>query len=327
MKNKDYENARYIRKVSNEWILEESLSSMFVRHGLPEEIDTRFIEPVLLSNGCGAYWRYNDKWVFTAADLAGAPDPYGLGKDVICRAEDGNTVYFEYWRDNPDVVVCFNNSTITPDLNIGKFAAMLESVETSLELNTVYSRLYPIPVVKDETQRLAMETIYNNMLTGKPQSIISNNLLNDLMISGTPRPAIEIANLSDSSSVTYIQYLAKYRDDILRWFWNIYGQNASATSKLAQQTTDEIKTGAGISMIIPHARYHERQREVAELARKFGWKVTVEFAEPWLYEFNRCEGEDPHDLDDTPDDITDETPDDVTDETPDDNTEEVTDNE
>ena len=64
-----------------------------------------------------------------------------------------------------------------------------------------------------------------------------------------------------------------------------------ASSKMAQQTVDEVKAGSEQSMIIPHERYHCRQEEAAELKRVFGWDVTIEFTEPWQNAFAKCEKE------------------------------------
>ena len=64
-----------------------------------------------------------------------------------------------------------------------------------------------------------------------------------------------------------------------------------ASSKMAQQTVDEVKAGSEQSMIIPHERYHCRQEEAAELKRVFGWDVTIEFTEPWQNAFAKCERE------------------------------------
>ena len=77
----------------------------------------------------------------------------------------------------------------------------------------------------------------------------------------------------------------------MRWFWNYYGHNPESTGKLAQQSVAEVTTGASISMILPHARYHARQQEAEMLKKKFGWDVKIEFSEPWQNSFARCEVE------------------------------------
>lgn len=64
-----------------------------------------------------------------------------------------------------------------------------------------------------------------------------------------------------------------------------------ASSKMAQQTVDEVRAGSEQSMIIPHERYHCRQEEAEELKRVFGWDVNIEFSEPWQNAFAKCERE------------------------------------
>jgi hypothetical protein len=65
-------------------------------------------------------------------------------------------------------------------------------------------------------------------------------------------------------------------------------------------------------MIVPHARYHQRQREAELLKERFGWDVTIEFSEPWQNAFARCEKELSEEVaEDDPDQLQLSDPDDV----------------
>ena len=291
---KQAERWKYLRRKTNDDALTEGLSSMFVRKGLPDDFREcdGFIEEILLKNGCGAYVHrqdhVEDRWIFGECDLAGQPGSYGFGKNAIVRAGGGYVQQFDDWRENPDIVVAFNNPVRVPDMMIPYTADRLAEVDTSLSNIIMNGRVHPIPVVRDDKMKAVIEQAFADMDSGKPRTIVSSNLVKDLAELGVNvDPAISL-NLTDPNLSNLLQYLGKYREDLLRWFWNLYGQNAQANAKLAQQSVEEVTTGESISMILPHTRYHERQKEAAELKRKFGWDVTIEFSEPWQNSFARC---------------------------------------
>ncbi len=292
---KELERWKYIRRKSYDDTLTEALSSMFVRRGLPDDFgrDTGFIEEILLKNGCGAYV-FNEKegkYVFGACQLASMPDAYGFGKNAIVRCLDGWVKEFPDWQNDDSIVVAFNNPQRLPDFTIPRFSDMLTETEVSLISQLKNSRLHPIPLAFDQKTLAAIQESLEDMDAGKLRTILSPNVLKTLVEMGVDSRAIEVLNLTDPSASDHIQYIAKLRDDLLRWFWNQYGHNPESTGKMAQQSVAEVTTGASIAMIIPHTRYHERQIEAEQLKKKFGWDVTIEFSEPWQNSFARCKQE------------------------------------
>lgn len=293
---------KYKDAVNFQWFytLLTLVSSMFKREGLPDEIDERVIEPYLLLTGCGAYVREGESYIFGRCTLGGEPDRYYRGKNAIVTAGGGYCKVFEDWLTNPDIVVCWNTPTRSPDFQLWKTAGTLTEVDVSLLCNLVYSRLYPIGVAQDDKTRKTLEQLYENMVVGKFASITSKNIFEGL--AGKDGTGIDVLNLTDVTVSDKIQYLAKYRDDLFRWLWSMYGQNVQATSKLAQESVAESTSGEGVSMILPHTMLHERMRECEELNKKFGWNVTVTFTEPWQNSFADCYSEDetPATADDEP---------------------------
>ena len=286
------EDSAYKDAVNYQWFftLLTLVSSMFKREGLPEDIDERVIEPYLLLTGCGAYVREGDNYIFGRCTLGGEPDRYYRGKNAIVTAGGGYCKVFEDWLTNPDIVVCWNTPTRSPDFQLWKTAGILTEVDLSLLCNLIYSRLYPIGVAQDDKTKKTLEQLYANMKVGKFASITSTNIFES--ISGREGTGVDVLNLTDVSVSDKIQYLAKYRDDLFRWLWSMYGQNVQATSKLAQESVAESTSGEGVSMILPHTMLHERLRECDELKKKFGWDVTVTFTEPWQNSFADCYAED-----------------------------------
>ena len=294
---KDAEQLKFLRYKNSEWSLTEALSSMFIRRGLPDDYKGMegMIEEILLRDGIGAYVHRNDhvedRWIFGRCELAGQPDSFGLGQNAIVTAGGGFVKQYDNWRENPDIVVAFNTPTLQPDINIGRFSDMIAETETSLMSQLMNSRLHPIPMATDEKSKIMIDEAIKDMDAGKLRTIVSPTILTTLVEMGLDLRAVEVLNLTDPTASDHIQYISKLREDLLRWFWNLYGHNPQGTGKLAQQSVEEITTGASISMIIPHTRYHARQLEAEMLKTRFGWDVSIEFSEPWQNAFARCEAE------------------------------------
>ena len=278
-------------KKENFLTLLNMVASMFVWSGIPEEtgIDVDTIEPTLLLTGKVAFVKEGNEYLVGRVSFAGEPTRYFYGRDAIATAGNGFNKYYKNWSKNKNIVVAFNNNLKTPDFQLLKTAGILSEVDISLLCNLVYSRLYPIGVAHDDKTKKVLEELFDNIQLGKFASITSRNILENL--GGKDGAGIDVLNLTDVSVSDKIQYLAKYKDDTLRWLWSIYGQNVQATSKLAQESVDEVTSGQGVSMIVPHDMLHQRLRVCEELKKKFGWNVTVTFSEPWQNEFADCNKE------------------------------------
>lgn len=308
-KSKWPEISKYVRESNHRDMLLEALSSMFVRDGLPEDLDgKKRIEEWLLIHGAVAYVRpgkgrygtdgkpsgnykrseYRVGW----CNFGGDPYPDGIGSIAIVNGYDGYVEQFDDWRHNDNIVVAFNNQTMTPDFNIIYTAEFLTEYDVSLRNQIIYSRLFPVPTADDDKVAATLQEMLDDMHTGRIKVITSKNVFKQLCPEqGGEGNGIEVVQLSDPKASDHIQYLDHGRDDILRWFWRQYGMDIQASSKMAQQTVDEVKAGSEQSMIIPHERYHCRQKEVEDLKRVFGWDVTIEFTEPWQNAFAKCERE------------------------------------
>lgn len=279
-----------VRSASYCELLTNTLNTMMT-YKLPSEklknIDQGFHELFLIYNGIAAMWEHpTDGWTTSPANFSGGGlDSYGMGRDMIVTALDGTTKTFKDWKDNPDIIVFFNNSCKAPDMNVGRFAEMFTDVEISLKLNVLYSRLFPIPVAKDQPTKKAINEVIKNMLNGivkDGQTVVTEDVISQL-IEGSS--GVDTINFTDIDKSRYIQYLAKYRDDLMRWFYSMYGMNSQGSSKLAQQTVDEVNQDNNASMIIPHDMLRCRQKAL-EIAKEKQPELfegaEVSFSECWM---------------------------------------------
>ena len=279
--------------------LSNTLISMFIYRKLPHELLLRQneIEEILLYKGACAIWKltkeiacsipttYLDQYVVSEVSFTDDPDVYGMGANCICTLDNGIITTFKDWRHNPDIVVIFNNSNYSPDMNIGRFSDMLAELEVSLKLNILFARMYPMPVAASTKIQKAIETAIENMRNGKVATILNEDALSQYVsdtANGANAAGITTINLTEVEKSQYIQYLAKFRDDLMRWFYSLYGMNSQGSSKMAQQTVDEVNQDNNASMIIPHDMLRMRQNGIDELNKKFGWSAEVSFSECWM---------------------------------------------
>lgn len=284
-------------------VFTNTLISMFTYRGdsVPEEIleYQSFIDIYSMLEGACAIWKLTSdrcpnaqgdtmegKWIITPVDFAGSPDAYGFGANALCTVKSGVVCQFDNWRDNPDVAIIFNNSNYSPDMNIGRFSDMLAELEVSMKLNVLFARMYPMPVASSAKIQKAVEAAIENMRNGKIATILDDDTLSKYVADNTTAAAntgIQTVNLTEVEKSQYIQYLAKFRDDLMRWFYSLYGMNSQGSSKMAQQTVDEVNQDNNASMILPHDMLRMRMKSLEnQVNKKFGWDMEVSFSECWM---------------------------------------------
>lgn len=276
-------------------MLLNTISSMFV-YEIPGQEKLEYFSPLIdiyrILEGASAICKgmneeanagqYTDEYTICHVDFGGDPYPSGIGSIAICTTDNGVVRQFEDWYNNPDVAIFFCNRLGAPDMNIGRFSDMLAELEVSMKTNILFSRMYPIPVVGDGKLQKAVEEAINNILVGKVATVLDQNRLKKYLGSEAENLSIDMVNLTDVDKSQYIQYLAKMRDDIMRWFYSYYGMNSQGSSKLAQQTVDEVNQDNNASMIIPHDMLREADKGCKMVSDKFGIDMKVSFSECWM---------------------------------------------
>ena len=244
-----------------------------------EEIDTRFIESYLLIFGECAIWRLDGKLIVSVCNRAGSPNVNGLGKDLICITGNGISKTFTDFENRTDVVYIRNNKFATPDLNIEPTASILSELYTSLRHNIINARYTPIVVAHDKIARAGIEQALKSNNGEEIQVVLSDNIFDS--------EKEYVLNVTDVNAQDKIQYINHAHDDVLRQFYSIYGLDTCGTSKMAQQSADEINAGCNARMVLPLDRLKERKESAQKIAEFFGVECTVDFSEAWRREFDR----------------------------------------
>lgn len=266
----------HINKFSYIDELTRFVCSIFKYENLPEDLDARFLEFYLNLFGSVVVGKLEntDKIICVPASLSGEIDQYGLGTEAfgICPIGEVRGIR------NETVVYGRNNKTAIPTYSIYRNAEMLTELDKSIMCCIINSRLHPIPNAKDNLTKQSLDEALKAIREGDIASIMSENVFkNDELDT-----SIDVLNLTDVSASDKIQYLFHSKDDVYRQFYNHFGQSAQGTSKMAQQTVNEIEDG--VSMVDVLDMLEERKEMVENINRIFDTNITVELAEPWAIE-------------------------------------------
>ena len=276
-----------------EFTLQEGLVSMFERTNYPETVNVKMLERFLVDDNraCITTYpekgrnaaRYAGKWMSARLEIGGDPDPDGLGTIAFAIFGDGTVKQVKDWRDSDDIIVCWNAWDYSLDLNIPDTARKLQIADVSLNMLVTNSRLHPMPVARDSKEQNAIENAQKNIIDGKEQTVISKGDTQELLDAiGNTQSQIEVLSLTDPNAAVHIQNISQYREDLLRWFWNIYGMDSRGTSKRAQQSVEEVDQGGDLSMVIPMSRWRARQEEVEQVRTKCGApEASCDFSTCW----------------------------------------------
>lgn len=267
-------------KHQKEWVdrshwfnLYNTLASMFEYKGLPDTLRPEFIEAMFITQGtCGV--AKIDGELYTG--------PGGYCGNVV------NFVPEEYQFTNvgvgefrgkvgDNIAVGWNNATSTPDTMLMVYSNTLAEIDVSEHVNLLFTRFLRIPKVMDKKEEKAVTDAIHAIMEGRPTAVVSDNVRELL----TDKPADNFLDLVDIKEVDKLQYLNQYRDNVVKRFFQMYGQGMQSTAKLAQQTTDELHGNDTVSMILPLQRLEYRKKFCDDINSLFATDISVDFSEAW----------------------------------------------
>lgn len=250
--------------------------TMFEYTNLPDTIPDWLLETILSTEGTAGICRMNDGQLYT-------------GSGGFC-GEIKNFLPTEYQITNAGIghkqgkigeifAVGYNNSTLSPDFMLMQTASILTEIDVSERCNVLFSRLLRIPKVADEKEKSAIENCIKAVLDGKFEAVVSKNVLEKMIETGSVDN--KFLDLCDIRDIDKLQYLNQYRDNVVKRFYQFYGQGMQTTSKLAQQTTDELHGYDAIAMIVPTDMLRRRKEMCEQINSMFNTNISVDFSECW----------------------------------------------
>ncbi len=263
----------------------EILCGMFEYEGLPESVDTHFLDLYLFTNGMASI-RKDDSGNYVAMECkeGSTPNAYGLGEEIISTTRNGQT--FTDSRDSNEVAFGYNNATKSACTDYFKLGADLAEIDTSLDFLVWYSRVSRLYTVADEKQKRMIEEAFKNLRKGVPLTIVSNNLIAAIENGG---PGLESFDLTDVDYADKIMRLAEYREARVKWYMDRYGMAKRTVSKKAQVSRDEANGDTAASLIVPLNMLTAREEFIKMCNDRFGWSASVHFKGAYLGEIERYE--------------------------------------
>lgn len=254
--------------------LHNVLLSMFDYQNLPETLRSEFIESNFICSGTCGVGLINDKLYTGEGGYCGNVENYLPVEYQI----NNNGIGSLRGRVGTDIIVGWNNATATPDLSLIQTSSILTEIDVSERINIIFARFLRMPKAKDNKEKAAIEAAIKKLIKGDIEAIVSDNIHDDLL-GDSSGSETNFLDLVDIKQIDKLQYLNQYRDNVIKRFFQMHGQGIQTTSKLAQQTNDELHGNDTVSMILPVQKLKYRKKFVSEINERFGTEITVDFSE------------------------------------------------
>lgn len=254
--------------------LYNAVVSMFEYKGLPDTLRPEFLEAMLITQGTAPIAKINGELYTGVGGYCG-----DVVNFVPVNYQFTNTGIGDFRGEvGKNIAVGWNNATASPDLALLQFSSILTEIDVSERLNVIFSRFLRIPKVADNKERKAIEDCVQSIMKGQFTAVVSDNIQE--ILSDTDKDN-KFLDLVDVKEVDKLQYLNQYRDNVIKRFFQQYGQGMQSTAKLAQQTTDELHGNDCVSLILPKQKLYYRKKMCDDINSLFATDISVDFSECW----------------------------------------------
>lgn len=258
--------------------LTSMLCGMFKWKGLENPMYSNAIELTLHCLGSIGFTVRDGKQIIGTITRHGSIGYDGLGCDATLLTLNGESYTGKIGND---IFICYNNNLLMPTLQIDWTAYLLTEIDKSMSSVIRKARLNPIPTAKDSKAKKAIEDAMNATDNGEYKVVLDE----DIAISElNGMPKINMLQVTDPSHMDKLQYLTKYRDDVIRQFWSKYGQPMRATGKMAQQSVEEITQEDDYCQILPNIMLNMRKDFCNAVNEAYNIGLSVSFSNAFVDE-------------------------------------------
>ena len=239
--------------------LTEIALSMFKWENLPDTVDARYIEMVLMFQGKAVFFKDEDLG-FLCLKCA-ANGPYNVYDVPINRRAYASNSYQKTMTQN-DSVIIYNNMVRKPSfIDLRSFAIRLSQIERTIDVN-LKAQKTPVLISATEQQRATMLALYQQYDGDEPFIFGDKNLTNNVSVLKTDAPYI-IDRLNEHKTIVWNEALT------------YLGIPNVAVSKKERLITDEVIRGQGGTIASRFSRLNARQQAADEINRMFGLNIKV----------------------------------------------------
>ena len=257
-------NRTYVQYVNR---LTELAISMFEWKGLPESVDSRYIELHLFSNGCMVY--FDDEVmgnICLDCTYNGGLDVYGY--PILRRAYSSYNGYNRLLKDSNSVIIWNNLLHIPSEADIRAYARRLWMLDRIIDVNANAQKT-PILVQGNEKQRLSLVNLYKEY-DGNAPVIFGDSSLNTeglkSISTGAPYVADRIYELKTQIWNEALTYLGISNINI---------------QKKERLITDEVTRNQGGTIASRYSRLEARRQAVERINDMFGTNIKVNYREDY----------------------------------------------
>lgn len=257
-------NRTYVQYVNR---LTELAISMFEWTGLPESVDSRYIELHLFSNGCMVY--FDDEVMGNLCldcTYNGRLDVYGY--PILRRAYSSYNGYNRLLKNSNSVIIWNNLLHIPSEADIRAYARRLWMLDRIIDVNANAQKT-PILIQGNEKQRLSLVNLYKEY-DGNAPVIFGDSSLNTeglkSISTGAPYVADRIYELKTQIWNEALTYLGISNINI---------------QKKERLITDEVTRNQGGTVASRYSRLEARRQAVERINDMFGTNIKVNYREDY----------------------------------------------
>lgn len=235
--------------------------SQFKWTGLPDTVDSRYLERTILNNGSAIFFKDDIYgYVTLNASAYGKWSIYGIPTERTAYGANGYNVKLT----DKESVIIWNNMTHTRDiLMLTQYAKKLYQIDRTIDIN-VNAQKTPIIIKCNDRQRLTMLNLYKKY-DGNEPFIFADK---DIDLSG-----VTVLN-------TNAPYLAQQLYDLKMSVWNecltYLGVVNVQANKKERLITDEVQRMNGGTMASRQSRLNARKQACKEINEMFNLNIDVE---------------------------------------------------
>ena len=286
IKEKDIDKLKTVTNFNN--IFDNLLGviqSMLQYNNVPTSLNTDFLELYKIKNGYSGVGMVNNELVCTYGSFTDDLNNYGIGENYTGHTLNGNELSGIV---DKDIIICRNNKLYRPDIDdIFIYAQIINNVDISLDFNVFYTQYAPLIECDNQKQKDIIDLWIKNKHEGHPVTVIKDKPLD--FLDNEKNTSINVKQLGDVKDVDKLQYLSKYRDDVMKRFYTQYGHNLNSTEKLAQQSVKEISNNDTVALIYSLNRLQCAKEDIEKINNRFNTSITVDFSLPWKLVLNKIQ--------------------------------------
>lgn len=269
-----------------EYVLQTMAMSCFKWEGLPDDIDPRFIEYVLLYGGIGGMFQLaNGGLAFAPATPIGKLNMYYNPNKIQLLPINGGTPWYRhayFFVKNlaegnvivpPDSAVCFDNeSRISLIPILRQYARRLANIDRKVDIN-INAQATPFLIIAEEESRKDAINLYKQIGGNEPLIIANKGITGTLSASvfSTEAPYVADKLLVDQQK-------------IINQVYTMLGVDNSNTEKRERMIDAEATSNNEQIMLMRLSRLAPRRRFADQVNEIFGTDITVSWAVPHLTE-------------------------------------------